>query len=111
MSEYKLTATDAVIRITDGAFIPNDPKNVDRQKYQTWLSAGNIPDPYVEDPEEAARKIRREAFDADTTRQELLAQLQASTPAQINTYVNNQVTDLASARTLLKKILLVISIV
>lgn len=32
-------------RIEDGAFIPADEGNRDWQAYQTWLSAGNTPEP------------------------------------------------------------------
>lgn len=42
---YKLLlGTDSVLR-SDGAVIPNDPGNRDRQAFQGWLDAGNTPDP------------------------------------------------------------------
>jgi hypothetical protein len=47
MSDYKLTDTAAVIRVKDGASIPNDPANRDRADYDAWCKAGGMPDPYV----------------------------------------------------------------
>ena len=49
---YKLTNTDSIIRIADGASIPANPANTDYANYLEWVEAGNtataadaIPDP------------------------------------------------------------------
>lgn len=108
MSKYKSTETDTVIR-DDGAHIPNDPRNQDRQDYLAWLQTGGVPDPYVEDPVSIATRQRKATFDADATRADLLTRLRTATPAQINSYVDANVANLAEARTLFKRILLVLS--
>ena len=40
---FQLTDGSSVIRLDDGATIPDDPRNADWQAYQAWLAAGNMP--------------------------------------------------------------------
>ena len=42
---YQLTTSTSIIRLSDGAFIPNDPGNRDYREYLDWLDAGNTPEP------------------------------------------------------------------
>lgn len=49
---YQLTTGDTILRLTDNAFIPQDPANTDYQAYLAWLDEGNTPLPAPE-PEPA----------------------------------------------------------
>ena len=42
---YQLTTGTSIIRLSDGATIPNDPGNRDYREYLDWLDAGNTPEP------------------------------------------------------------------
>lgn len=84
-----LTETGAVVNITD-------PKSWG--PYESWIKSGNTPDPAIPD-------ARVDAMKADPTRVALLARLRTATPAQIDTYVQANVTNLAQARDMLGTIL------
>jgi hypothetical protein len=46
-----ITNSTAVLRRADNATIPDDPANRDRAEYNSWIAAGNTPDPPDPPPE------------------------------------------------------------
>jgi len=42
---YQLTSSDSILRLSDSAYIPQDPGNRDYQEYLAWLAEGNEPEP------------------------------------------------------------------
>ena len=42
---YQLTTSTSIKRLSDGAFIPNDPGNRDYAAYLAWVEEGNTPEP------------------------------------------------------------------
>lgn len=62
MSAYRLSDNGMVIRTSDEASIPADPKNQDRVAYLAWLAAGNTPDPApvvpAKDPLDAVDQVQ-----------------------------------------------------
>ncbi len=36
---------NAILRVTDNAYIPFDPDNTDYQAYLKWVAEGNTPEP------------------------------------------------------------------
>jgi hypothetical protein len=49
--------------------------------------------------------VRQETFAAEPDRADLMTRLQSATPAQIDTFIDNNVTSIATARTVLKALL------
>lgn len=42
---YKLTDSNTILRVADGARIPADPANIDYAAYIAWLAEGHTPEP------------------------------------------------------------------
>ncbi|MBV4519666.1 hypothetical protein KVG88_06290 [Pseudomonas sp. SWRI74] len=58
---YKLSGSDSVIRLIDGACIPFDDGNIEYQEYCAWLELGNTPEPQFSEAELAAMQLAKDA--------------------------------------------------
>lgn len=70
---YKLSGSDSVIRLVDGACIPFDANNIEYQSYLAWLEAGNTPSPEFSEEELAAMQLARDTESESTWRAAELA--------------------------------------
>lgn len=109
---YKLASLQSVIRLQDSACIPFDEKNKDYQDYIAWLALGNQPDPIdPPTPEEIAAEAYNTALivtKAEAKDDTIVQYLRDHSPAECAQYVQNNVTDLASAKAFLKKVAVVL---
>ena len=62
---YKLTDTTNIIRISDGAFIPDDSDNSDYAEYLEWVEEGNTPAAYVA-PTKTYKELRAAEYNLKT---------------------------------------------
>jgi hypothetical protein len=91
---YKLRLVPGVIRLADGAFVPDDSKSHAWQQYQAWVAAGNTPQPADPPPPPSQDEL-------DAASAKAYAKLQAlmgMTPAQVQAWVSANVTNLAQAQ-------------
>ncbi len=109
MIMYKLTKSIGVIRLSDNTFIPEDLGNSDYARYLEWLAGGNTPQPAQTQAEIDAENLRNaknaatEAAKQEIKMDNFVQNFIEMSPAQVSNYIENNVTDLASARTMLKR--------
>jgi len=95
---YKLTKTTEIIRLSDGATIPADTRNTDYTEYLEWLELGNVPSS-IDPPTEVELQAIQDEVDAIEARAHVKLQaLRNMTPAQVQSWVTNNVKTLAQAQ-------------
>lgn len=64
MTYQLLNETSGVLRLSDGAVVPDDPANLDWCVYQSWLQNGNTPAPATASKGAANASLASLALDA-----------------------------------------------
>lgn len=110
MALYRLSKDGAgVIRLSDGAGIPNDPNNPDWIKYQLALSQGGVPDPAETPAEIAARQAAeldrqaRAVILSNVLGDAVFTALKTKTPAEIDTWIDTNFATLTAQQRLFLK--------
>lgn len=78
---YKLTISTSILRISDGACIPNDPENTDYAAYLVWVAEGNAPEPSDIPPPPPIAPISPRQIRQALTRAGLRASVEAAVAA------------------------------
>jgi hypothetical protein len=95
---YQLTTSTSILRLSDGAFIPNDPGNRDFADYQAWIAAGNTPEPApAPPPPPPSYTAFWDALIASTVYASIRTQSMASLP--MNTLATEFIALLGDAKT------------
>lgn len=116
MSRYALQPKGVWDNQTNALVLPFTPE---WSAYMAWTNAGNSPDPYTPPPPPAptaaeiaadAERATRMSIRASIKGDNFIQQLRTMTPADVDAYIQNNVTDLASAKVVLRKLAYVIAI-
>lgn len=78
-------------------------------EYLAFIRGGGAPDPYVKPPP-SSEDLRAETFRSDVGRSDLMTRIRTATPAQIDAFIDNNVTNIAQARAIFKAILKAIAL-
>jgi len=103
MSHYKkILNSTSIIRVADGAFIPENPLLNEWRDYVTWENAGNVPDEPDPLPAPTPEQIEHDTLKGMVKVQELLSLQIPNVPA----WVAANITNIAQARDVIMTIIL-----
>lgn len=112
---YKKTNTNYIIRTSDNVCIPDDTNNKDYAEYLEWVKQGNTALPV--DPlsteeldrlnKETIKKVEQTKVIGDI----VIKYLTTHTAEEINTYIQTNVTSLATAKDVLAKLAVAIGVI